>query len=170
MSEECADELPLFREQRDPSRRLQQFVWGLAVLILGAAVLLEPVSFATGVWLATGLALMALWFRLSRLTTEVRKDGLQVRLSPFKPRLYPRAELQDWHVHMAYPWGRTGWGLRRAPGVTVWQGGEGPGLTVNLYDGETVWIGTDRPIELEDALRAMRKPPRRGARRRRRSA
>ena len=48
-------------------------------------------------------------------------------------------------------------------------GGEGPGLTLNLSDGETVWIGTDRPIELEEALKRMRKPAR-AARRRRRSA
>ncbi len=171
MSQESPAEAPLFREKREASRRLQQFVWGLVVLTLVAAAVLEPFSLLVGLWAAVALALTALWVRLCSLTTEVRQDGLVVRLSPFRPHLYPRAELQDWHVHMTYPWGRSSLGMRRAPGVTVWQGGEGPGLTVNLSGGGTVWIGTDRPLELDEALQDMRSPGRRKRRsRRRRSA
>jgi hypothetical protein len=166
MSPSSDEGATLFREKREASRRLQQFVWGLVVLVLGGSLLLDPADWAVGFWGAVVLALMALWMRLSSLTTEVRAEGVVVRLAPFRPRFYAREEVADWHVHMAFPWPRPAFGFRAIPRLTVWQGGEGPGLTLNLADGQTVWIGSDRPIELDEALRTMARPAK-GTRRRR---
>lgn len=155
----------LFRERRDPPAGLLRRVWWSTAAAVLLALAVAEHSFALFAMASLVLVLLRVWLKANRLTTEVAGDGLRLRVAPLPARLVPHGEIRDWHVHLDYPWGRSGRALARAPRVTALDAAPGPGLSLNLEDGRTLWIGSACPLEFEAALRAAR--PRRFARRRR---
>ena len=96
-------------------------------------------------------------FWMLRLVTEVRADGLYVRLHPFERTFrhlpperiqearatsYSAMDFTDWH-----------WGLRHTPGGnTVYRLRGNQGVAVTQPDGTTWFVGSERPAELEASL------------------
>ena len=117
---------------------------------------------ASIVALALVLAIELL-FRTARLETVVRKESIVVRFVPFhaKDRSYPVHRIRTARV-VAYAPIREygGWGIRRG------FGGRGRaynvrgdrGLRLVLDDGQRVLIGTQRPVELAEAIRKLELP------------
>lgn len=100
-------------------------------------------------------------FYFVRLRTEVREDGVYVRLAPIQrsfSRIRPAA-LQAVEV-TGYDSSRYGgwhWGIRWTPGGNrVYRLYSGDGVEVTKTDGERWFIGTARPAALRDAIDALR--------------
>ncbi len=145
---------PLFTEIQRPSAAVVRIVSLLMMAFFVAAFWLVPVSH----WLTLPLGLMALliwwWIRATCLLTEVRPDGLWVRMAPFKGKLYPKPEVEGWRVHMSYPWGvaRKGWAVKKSPGVTVYLSGAAAGIVVGLKGQKGLWLSSGQPEQLAKAL------------------
>lgn len=119
-------------------------------------------------FVALVFTLLVSWLlRASRLETVVRKGEIVVRFVPFhaSDRLYPvdsivSAEIVTYEPLREY----GGWGIRRGFGERGWaynvRGDQG--LRLVLEDGRRVLIGTQRPQELDEAIRQLDLPQRRG--------
>ena len=123
------------------------FVFGAAVEASGELVVV--------VWVLAGVLLPALLVA-ARLVTEVAPRGLRLRFPPFVTREVPFAEIRRVQPPTYRPlreyggWGiRWGRGGKRAYNVSGREGVE-----VELTDGRTVIVGSQRPDELAEAIRA----------------
>lgn len=99
-------------------------------------------------------------FWILRLITEVRDDGLYVRLGPVQrtPRHVPATEIADVAVTTYSPasYGGWHWGVRRSlGGNTVYRLRGDRGVEVVLGGGERIFVGSRSPSELETALRRV---------------
>lgn len=100
------------------------------------------------------------WF--FRLVTEVREDGVYVRLDPFQRsfRRIPPDHIRDVTAtsYEATAYAGWHWGLRRTPGGnTVYRLRGSEGVEV-VHDGERWFIGSRRPERLESAIERIRSP------------
>jgi hypothetical protein len=136
----------------------------LAVLVLlglqdsGPAAIPRLAALAA-TWLV--LEVLLVLSLVTRLETEVRAEGLFVRLLPFQraPRRIPferalRLEAVTYQPLREY----RGWGLRRGatgPSYTAW--GD-RGVLLTFPDGSTALIGSRRADQLAAALRALKGP------------
>ena len=96
-------------------------------------------------------------FWMLRLVTEVRADGLYVRLDPFQRtfRHLPSERIREVRAtsYSATDFGGWHWGLRYTPGGnTVYRLRGSQGVAVTHPDGTTWFVGSQRPTELEAAL------------------
>lgn len=96
-------------------------------------------------------------FLLLRLVTEVRPDGLFVRLEPFQRsfRQIPSDQIRDVTVtsYSATTYGGWHWGLRRTPGGNAVYRLQGDrGIEVVQTNGDRWFVGSRRPAELESAV------------------
>ncbi len=160
------DTPPLFRE----TQRLRQWFLYVPVLVVVGIVWWQFVEQVIqnnpqGTqpipdWLAWILAIvfglgLPVFLVFLRLVTEVRPAWLSVGLAPFRPR---HIALSD--IHYAY--GRTysamgefgGWGVRVGRAGRAYNAYGDQGVQLTLTDGSRILIGTQRPGELLEALRA----------------
>ena len=92
-----------------------------------------------------------------RLVTEVRSDGLYVRLEPLQRmfRHLPPERIREARTtsYSATDFGGWHWGLRRTPGGnTVYRLQGNQGVAIVQPGGTTWFVGSRRPAELEAAL------------------
>lgn len=99
-------------------------------------------------------------FRVLELVTEVRDDGLYVRLAPLQRsfRHVPATEIAsvDVTTYSASAYGGWHWGYRRSlGGNTVYRLRGDRGVELTLEDGETLFVGSQSPAELEAAIQQV---------------
>lgn len=99
------------------------------------------------------------------LETEVRPDGLYVRLGPLQrePRHVPADDIAAVTVepYSAADHGGWHWGVRTSAtgDRTAYRVSGREGVTVRRPDGSELFVGSARPQELGDALRAVADSP-----------
>lgn len=129
--------------------------WYLVVarFVFGADV--EAAGSLLGFWLFAGVLLPAL-FLSARLVTEVSALGLRLRFAPFVDREIPFAEMRRVEARTYRPLREYGgWGIRWAGrGRMAYNVSGNRGVEVELTDGRTVMVGSQRPDELAEAIRA----------------
>lgn len=135
------------------------FSWYAALLQLG---LRRPVGSNPApdavllvVWLLFGVALPLL-FRAMHLRTEVKADGLHLRLYPLHLRFrhWPFEALGSADARTYSPLREYGgWGLRLGPGGWAYNIQGNRGVQIVLRSGRRILIGSQEPERLEDALR-----------------
>jgi hypothetical protein len=110
------------------------------------------------IWLLIGIGLPLLW-QLTKLVVEVREDRLSVRYIPFISREISLADIVRYEARTYHPireyggWGIRWWfGQRYAYSVSGNQGVE-----LELSTGEKIMIGSQKPVELAQAI-ASQKP------------
>jgi len=95
------------------------------------------------------------------LETEVRPDGLYVRLGPLQrePRHVPAADIAAVTVepYSAADHGGWHWGVRTSAtgDRTAYRVSGREGVTVQRPDGSELFVGSGRPAALADALREV---------------
>jgi len=112
------------------------------------------------IWLLVGLALPLLFYR-SRLIVEVRSDHLFISYIPFARRSIHCSEIVDFQARSYHPIKEYGgWGVRRMPGnKRAYNISGDQGVELELADGQTIMIGSQRPEDLARALNnACRQP------------
>lgn len=93
------------------------------------------------------------------LTVEVREDAVYCRFSPLH-RSFRRVAFEDVVSVTATNYdpaadGGWGWGIRIAPGGNVaYRLADDRGVELRLTDGRRVFVGSDDPEALRDAVRA----------------
>ena len=109
---------------------------------------------ALGVPLALVLAVPA-WFWLLRMTTEVHDDGVHVQFFPlWRKRIIPFREIRNAAAQTYSPLrDYGGWGIRWGPRGTAYNVSGDRGVLLELAGGKRVMIGSQRPEELEMAIR-----------------
>ncbi len=129
--------------------------WYLAVghFVFGAA-LEDPGALAVA-WLVAGVLVPALTLA-ARLVTEVAARGLRLRFPPFVTREIPFAEIRRVQARTYRPLREYGgWGVRwGGRGKMAYNVSGHHGVEVELTDGRTVMVGSRRPAELAEVLRA----------------
>lgn len=159
--------MPLFTETQRPRQSLLFLVivlpavlgWGFFIqqIVRGKPVGDNPMSDG-GVIALTGVLGVAfpaffLWFRME---TAVYPDRVEVRMPPFVNRVVRPYEITGVEARVYRPirefggWGIRGWGGNRAYNMSGDQG-----VQLVLTNGQRLLIGTQRPQELEAAIRAM---------------
>jgi hypothetical protein len=100
------------------------------------------------------LAVVAGLFSTSRLTTEVREDGVYIQFEPFH-RSFRRIAFED--IEHSGPlkfdfltYG--GIGLRWTPDAIAYTTRRGEGVEIDRTDGKTVVIGSQQPDQLAAAI------------------
>lgn len=97
------------------------------------------------------------------LVTEVRADGVYVRLSPFE-RTFRRVaanQIQEVHTtsYAATAYGGWHWGVRRTlNGNTVYRLRGSQGIEIVRKNGKRWFLGSQHPAELESAVERIRSP------------
>ena len=103
-----------------------------------------------------GVGLPAL-FAVLRLTVEVRTDRVDIRFRPFTHRSIAATDIEAAEAHAYRPvveyggWGIKGWSRKK---VAYNVKGD-LGVELRLRDGRSVMLGSQRPAELEAAVRAI---------------
>ena len=104
-----------------------------------------------------------IFFYFLNLTTEVRKDGLYYRFSPFH-RSFRRIALEDLTSYEARTYSPVknygGWGIRYGQGGIAYNVSGNRGVQLELANDKRILIGSQRPEELAEAIRrALGKSP-----------
>ena len=159
---------PVFREVQ---RFRQVWVWAVVLALSGlmwyAAVvqLVFRRPFGTnpmpdGVlivfWLLFGAGMPAL-FLYTRLITEVRRDGVYLRYLPFHRRFRKIAfeDIKDYEVQTYRPLrDYGGWGIRYGAKGKAYNVSGNQGVQLEFVKGGRLLIGSQRPQELWQAIRA----------------
>ena len=113
---------------------------------------------ATGVFTTVLMVGMAVLVLSARLITEVRSNGLHVRFFPFRWNAIPFETIASYQTQTYLAirdFGGRGirWGRDRKAYIVA--GNEG--LQLLLNDGRKVLIGSQRPQELEAAVRTWKR-------------
>ena len=89
------------------------------------------------------------------MVTEVRPGVLWVRFVPLRGRRIPLKEIEDAQPREYSPMKEFGgWGMRVGADGRAYNAYGKQGVQLTLTDGSRVLIGTQKPDELLDALRA----------------
>ena len=109
------------------------------------------------VWALIGIGLPLLFYS-ARLVTEVRSDGLYLRFSPFHWSFlrFPvdsikRSEARTYSPILEY----GGWGIRYGWNGKAYNVSGNQGIQFELHDGRRFLVGSQRPLEFINALRAV---------------
>jgi len=107
-----------------------------------------------GIWVAPGiLALLAVWFFLGRLVTEVRETGLSVRFFLLWPEeTIPWSEIRRAEAVTFDPITYRGWGVRWGPEGRAYTVSGNRGVRIELAGGGTLLVGSQRSYELAQAI------------------
>ncbi len=125
-------------------------------IIMGKTFGQNPAPDAAVVVIAAifGLGFPTLFYAIN-LTTEVRSDGLYVRLFPlhlsFRRITYERLakyEVQTYRPIRDY----GGWGIRYGCGGKAYNVSGNRGVMLELLDGERLLIGSQKPEDLSNAI------------------
>lgn len=101
-----------------------------------------------------GLTLLLFYF--ARLETRVEEDGVHIRFFPFhlSDRVIEWSEIDDFEAEKYRPILEFGgWGLRWRPGRRAYNVSGNKGVRITKSSGKQVVIGSQRPEELEEAIR-----------------
>lgn len=104
-------------------------------------------------FLGIGLPLL---FYFSKLTTEVRLDGIYFRFFPFHLSFHNIAfrDLKSYRVVSYDPIGDyLGWGIRYSHKGKAYIISGDRGVQVELVNGKKILFGSQRPVEFEKAIR-----------------
>jgi hypothetical protein len=160
-------------EQNIMFSEVQQFrqwwVWGVIVIAAGFCwyTFIKQVLFGVQVsnrpapnsvvivlWLIIGIGVPLLFWPM-KLITQVRTDGVYVRMAPihwaFQAILF--ADLQDYTVHNYRPLrDYSGWGIRYGRTGKAYTVSGNRGVLFTLTDGNRILIGSQRSNELAQAV------------------
>ena len=128
--------------------------WWLLVLLGSITLLLLALgSFAVPGWAIVGVIAVLLFS--VRLRTEVREDGVYVKLWPIH-RSFRRIPWADIERHGPIEYNSLlrfgGWGLRITPSTAAYNVGGNSGVTIERSGQRTIVIGSERPEELSEAI------------------
>jgi len=142
------EETPRFREVQ---RFRQPWIWallgGLALLML----VLGPISW--GGLVIVG-AVAALFYSL-RLQTEVRADGIYIKMWPLhrSSRRISWSEIKRYESKRYKPIREFGgWGIRWMPGKLAYNVHGNRGVWIERINGQAVLVGSQHPEELVKAI------------------
>jgi hypothetical protein len=132
----------------------QRFPRRWLLVVLGAVaipLLLGPFSLVGwAVWVVVAVLLLGV-----RLRTEVREDGVYVKLWPVH-RSFRRIPWSDIERHEPVEYDSLrrfgGWGLRVRPGEVAYNVGGSRGVLIDRPDQRSVLIGSGRAEELAEAI------------------
>jgi hypothetical protein len=117
-----------------------------------------PTVMVALIWLAFGIGL-PVFFRLLRLVTTVRPDGVRFRFVPFHlaARVMPPAAIARYEARTYRPLVEYGgWGIRSGRSGDAYNVSGDKGVQFVLAGGKRILIGTQRPAEFVAALDRMR--------------
>ncbi len=159
---------------KESQRFRQPWVWGIVLLTVAVIILLFVMQFAlnapdTGddaplfilILIPLILAGTIPLLLLTRLDTEIRRDGVYYRFPPFinKIHILRWEDIKECHVRKYSPIGEYGgWGYRvggKKAGVACNISGN-MGLQLELKNGKKILLGTKKPVEMEEALKKAR--------------
>lgn len=140
----------------DPAyREVQQFrQWWVWALLLGAAlftIVLGPFSIIG----LTILGVVSVFLYSLRLETEVRDDGIYVKMWPLHRsfRHISWSEIERYEARQYSPLREFGgWGVRWKPGKIAYNVGGNQGVWIQRTTGRSVLVGSQR---VEDFTRAI---------------
>jgi len=107
-------------------------------------------------WLIGGIALPVLLYCI-RLVTEVRSDGLYLRFFPFHWSFlrFPVDSIKHSEARTYSPLGEYGgWGIRYGWNGKAYNVSGNKGIQFELHNGKRFLVGSQRPLEFLNALRA----------------
>jgi len=142
------DREPVFRE-RQQFRQL--WLWGLLGGLAFLMVVLGPEAWAGVIILS---AVGGLVYSL-RLETEVRTDGIYVKMWPihWSFRRIPWSEIERYESTRYRPLREFGgWGIRWVPGKLAYNVSGNRGVWIERMDGRTILIGSQRAEEFARAI------------------
>lgn len=136
--------------------RHTQVGW-LTIVILGGGTLVALLAAVSLAWnpISTGILFVLAGFLVlfGSLSVEIRGGLLECRFGVgLIRRRIPLSEIRDARATRNRWW--YGWGIRLTPHGWLWNVSGLDAVEIDLSDGRKFRIGTDRPRELADALRA----------------
>lgn len=150
-----------FREVQRP------WLWVLLLLALAAPAIVlvasvhralphQPTSDRTMLAVCGSIALLVIWFSFANLIVEVRETELSIRFF----LLWPERIIRWNEIRQAntITFATSGLGVRWGTGGTVYRVFGNSGVQIDLRNGETVFVGSQRAYELADAI-TERIPP-----------
>ncbi|MFO7889256.1 MAG: DUF6141 family protein [bacterium] len=156
-----------FREEQ----KLRQFwIWLIIIIIAGISwyAFVEQIvlkgDFGTNpapdivqiiLWVVFGI-IFPLFLPFTKLTTEVRNNGIYIQLFPFHltPRRIDLATLKSYEVRKYKPIPEYGgWGIRKGHQGTAYNMSGNKGVQLELYNGKRILIGSQKPEELFHAIK-----------------
>ncbi|WP_100012768.1 DUF6141 family protein [Lentibacillus sediminis] len=118
-----------------------------------------PDAIMVFLWLLFGIGFPVLMLWVTKLVTEVRRDGLYIRFTPFhrRWRIFLYKDIREDKVITYSPLGRFGgWGLRiNMHGETAYTMSGKQGIRLRLKY-EKIVVGSENPDELKEAMDATR--------------
>ena len=162
---------PIFREVQKFSSWVFVFISSILVFSIVLVAVIAKLETAKGnssppllphiVAIAVPLAALVL-FLLTRLETEVRRDGLHVRFFPFHIRFkkFTADDLKEYYTRRYSPLAEYGgWGIRYGLfGVGKAYNAKGNlGVQLIFKNGKRLLIGSQKPDELVQAISSLMK-------------
>ncbi|USZ68211.1 DUF6141 family protein [Halorussus salilacus] len=97
---------------------------------------------------------VALLLGTTRLTTEVRDDGVYLKFEPFHRsfRRIPLEDIEEFEAAGYSPLRYGGWGFRWTPSSVAYTVSGRSGVVFDRTNGRSVYVGSDRPDELLAAV------------------
>ena len=146
---------PTFREVQWPAPWIIWPLVGLFLVLSAGVGVADPDGWVAAVAMLTAAGAVAVAGVLMRLVTEVRADGVAVRLIPFPTRLIRFEEIASAEAVTYRPLREYGgWGLRFSRRGRAYSASGNRGVQLVLTDGRRVLIGSHRADELEAAIAA----------------
>jgi hypothetical protein len=128
-------------------------VLGVIAVVVGLAMLLVPGLLRAGLMLAATGGLTILIFAVLKIVTEVRDDGLYVRLFPLPFRHIAWDKIQSHRVRTYHPLLEYGgWGIRFGISGKAYSARGNRGVQLVLRSGRRVLIGSQMPESLDAAM------------------
>ena len=93
-----------------------------------------------------------------KMTTVIKDDGIYVSYKPFQPRFvkFEWSNIQNAYIRTVNPLVEyKGWGIKDGPMGRGYLVAGTAGLQLELKDGTLILIGTQKPEEMEEAVKRM---------------
>ncbi len=114
----------------------------------------------TGLFVGLLICALAAIFTSTKMVTQIRKDGIYVRFPPFQSSFnkYSWDIIQELYLRKYDPVSEyNGWGIKVGPAGKGYVVSGDTGIQLELCDNSKVLVGTQRPEEVADILRALNK-------------
>ena len=93
-----------------------------------------------------------------KMTTIIKEDAIYVSYKPFQPRFvkFEWTNIQSAYIRNVNPLVEyRGWGIKEGPMGRGYLVAGNAGLQLQLKDGQMILIGTQKPEEMEEAVKKM---------------